>query len=285
LKILIVIVAYNPTLAIVNNLLIPGYKSLVIDNSVAETPWLRDYCIANNIGYSANKANLGIATALNIGAQYALKQAYDWIITLDQDSKLTINVVHQLIQLVKNYPDSTKLAIVSPKHSMQGLTPESYLANSWADYSETILTMTSGNLVNLAIWQQVGGFKEDLFIDAVDIEYYARVRKHGYKVIELNKVFLQHQLGNMYTKVFLGRTLNIMNHNHVRKYYQIRNSLWLLEGDLLTAAEKAEIRHILVKYNFLGVILYEEDKVKKITFMLLGYFDYLRGVFGKCPWK
>jgi rhamnosyltransferase len=47
------------------------------------------------------------------------------------------------------------------------------------------MVMTSGCLTNLAIWDESGGFSDELFIDEVDHDYCLNVRRHGYRVVRL----------------------------------------------------------------------------------------------------
>ncbi|MEJ0107143.1 MAG: hypothetical protein WDO19_33470 [Bacteroidota bacterium] len=81
------------------------------------------------------------------------------------------------------------IAIVAPSHSPGNLS------NDPTSYSETIAVITSGSLIQLDAWKETGGYNETLFIDEVDHEYCYRVKEKGYKVIQVNHVILNHQLG------------------------------------------------------------------------------------------
>ena len=99
--------------------------------------------------------------------------------------------------------------------------------------------MTSGNLVNLDAFRQVGPFMDELFIDSVDHEYCIRLQINGYKVIQLNGVLLEHTLGErrkhlfIYPLNFFKKNKSIVsykivnNHNYIRKYYMVRNRLYV----------------------------------------------------------
>jgi GT2 family glycosyltransferase len=56
--------------------------------------------------------------------------------------------------------------------------------------------MTSGNIVNLDAYEKVGGWKDWMFIDCVDTDFCMNLHKHGYKVLRLNKVIMEHHLGD-----------------------------------------------------------------------------------------
>ena len=46
-----------------------------------------------------NEENLGIATALNIGVKEGLRQGYNWILTMDQDSKCSKDIVEKMFEV------------------------------------------------------------------------------------------------------------------------------------------------------------------------------------------
>ena len=92
LKLAATVILYNPEDEIYIN--IESYINYVdilyiIDNSTHHNNNLVKRLNKNftNIKYINNNANLGIATALNIGCKEALDEKFNWILTMDQDSK------------------------------------------------------------------------------------------------------------------------------------------------------------------------------------------------------
>lgn len=57
--------------------------------------------------------------------------------------------------------------------------------------------ITSGTLLNLSLFQKIGGFDENLFIDAVDHEYTIKSLLTGYKIIQFPCIQLTHQIGTL----------------------------------------------------------------------------------------
>ncbi len=150
-----------------------------------------------------------------------------------------------------------------------------------AKYINSILTMTSGNFVNLDVWQKLDGFNNELFIDMVDVEYYCKALLDNYKVLTIVDVVMEHGLGvNFRRKVIFGKIFDILNHNAIRKYYQVRNSLFVYfkYKDLLP--DTIPLYKFVIK-QFIVTILYENNKLKKLKYMLLGCLDYKRQKFGK----
>lgn len=276
-KFLIATVTYNPSEDIKESIFKPEYDSLVVDNSIEPQPWLSQYCINKNITYIVNNANLGIATALNIACQYAIDHGYKWIITMDQDSVITKDIIDKMLEFADKYPDVGKVAIISPRHVLQNGV-KIPIANEDKEYSEGLSTMTSGNLLNLSVWQKIGGFRDDFFIDMVDWDYYCRAMVNGYKVITLNQVHMQHSLGEMKTGKILGREIIIYNHDFKRKYYQVRNGLIVYRQYRKTIPQVIDVLKFLKGVTI--SLFFEKDKLRKAKFMVKGIIDFLRNKTG-----
>lgn len=151
------------------------------------------------------------------------------------------------------------------------------VSNEINEYSEGISTMTSGNLLNLKIWQTMGGFIADLFIDIVDVDYYCRAVLNRFRVITINPLYMQHQLGDMKKYRVLGKSIAV--NNHIRKYYQIRNWLYVYFKYKNVIPEVEIVRNFLL--SLFIVLLFEANRLKKLYYMLLGIVDYIRGRYGK----
>ena len=252
-------------------------KLFVVDNSNSDNSNL----ILKNkkIEYISNKKNLGIATALNIAARKAYEENYDYILTMDQDSKFEKDNLKELISFTEKC-DIDKTGLVSPWH----ITKEE-LKKPQNDIEEVIEVMTSGNLVNLKIWKKINGWKEYFFIDNVDIEYCMNLNKHGFKVIRYNKVSLTHNLGNITKKKLLWKTVNCTNHNYIRQYYMIRNLYYL--SDLYKNDYPKNLKKMKrgALGRFKNILVFEKDKYRKIRNMFRGYRDYKRKIKGEYPYN
>ena len=97
------VVLYNPLENVKDNIL--SYLDLldklyVVDNSVNQD---NQYLLpsSNKIVYINNKDNLGIAKALNIAFERAIKDGYTWVLTMDQDSKFLDDNFEKLISSTK----------------------------------------------------------------------------------------------------------------------------------------------------------------------------------------
>lgn len=275
-----VTVLYNPDKSIFDN--IQTYsnsinKLYVVDNSeipsieIGKTLELK----FRNVEYIPFKENKGIGRALNVAALRASAEGFDWLLTMDQDSKASDRMVQKLLTIT-NLIDQDKIGIIAPSYIFDA--PDSETQSEIEDVTTVI---TSGNLLNLNSYVAAGPFREELFIDFVDNEYCLRLKQKGYKVIVNNKVKLYHQLGNLTCHYFFGRRFCTSNHNYIRRYYITRNRLTILRQfkDQFPDYYNSE------KYNnFIEVVkllLFEKDKWRKIRSVFQGYLDYKKNKLGK----
>nr|WP_241635356.1 hypothetical protein [Fusobacterium gastrosuis] len=131
--------------------------------------------------------------------------------------------------------------------------------------------MTSGNFLNLEISKDIGDFEEKFFIDEVDHEYCYKIYKKGYKVLIINNIMLEHNLGNSKKHGLYWAT----HHNYIRRYYIVRNRCYMIKK----YKPKGYITYLLK--TTLKIILSENDKKRKLKMTYLGVRDFFHGVSGK----
>lgn len=76
-------------------------KVYIIDNSSIDNSSLLDNS-CNKIKYIPLMKNKGIAYALKLGADLAINDKYDYLLTLDQDSVMTSECLSKLLSFVNN---------------------------------------------------------------------------------------------------------------------------------------------------------------------------------------
>lgn len=270
-----VTVLYDPDSSVEDN--IASYiddvdKLYIVDNSKADNS--ARFC-GDKLCYISNGENLGIAAALNIGAKRAIEDGFLWLLTMDQDSSFSKGSIPQLAAFINESESPDKIGIVSPLHKT-GI--ELGIAYERVDSPDTV--MTSGNIVNLGAYSAVGGFKDWMFIDAVDFDFCLNLRKHGYEILRLTYVELCHRVGDMIEGKFLSKTVYSLNHSPMRRYYIVRNRHYFYDmyKDDFPEYCKAELGRTLPEV--IKLILFEKDKIKKLRAMHKGYRDYKKGIKG-----
>lgn len=231
----------------------------------------------SNLNYIWLGGNKGIATALNIGFSEAIKKGYKWVLTMDQDSCSSENMVARLIQTAK---ECEREALNPGIVAAQPDTP-TRRAKKKDGISLMDSVIASGNLVKVAAYKATGGFIDKLFIDAVDWEFSLGVRALGYKIIQDNETILVHHLGAIENKSFLGINMYPTNHSPIRFYYYSRNRLFV--RDKYAGLFPMIIRREKLNYVkwWIKVLMYEKNKLQKILMAFKGYLDYKKNKFGK----
>lgn len=284
-------ISYFPTSAIIENvaaLLNQANKVVVVDNgSDKETKILLERLKSYpkvNIIY--NQENLGIAAALNIGVRYARGAGYSWVVTFDQDSKVTPGMINKMLLSYEAYPEKEKVWGLSPRYQNQstGQIATSRSKNSHADklpYAEVLVVMTSGNLIKTSVFDVVGYFNESLFIDHVDSEFCLRCSNLGYKILEVNDAILLHCIGFPVQHRILWKIKTTSNHSSLRRYYIARNGVYIYKKFALSYP--AWVAHDAFKFLKLMIMLtlFETDKKQKLAAIFKGILHGLAGKMGK----
>lgn len=229
MKIAATVILYQPNEKALDN--IKTYakaidKVYIFDNTDEGTFLKKKLMEIPNIIYLHDKHNAGIAKRLNTAAQMAINEGFDWLLMMDQDSKFEGNSIQYYLEGIRKYPNNINVGLFGPQYSRNNQTS---LAES--SYQEIDGMITSGTLLNLNVYQQIGKFDEALFIDAVDIEYCLRVQQANFKMIQLTNIFIQHELGQTEKKASI-KTLYLVKkekelHSPLRYYYMYRNNLYV----------------------------------------------------------
>lgn len=280
LKIAGMVTLYNPTDEDIKNIdtYIEDIDILyVIDNTEGKSNEER---IPKNskIKYIFNNENVGVSKALNLAAEMAINEGYKWLLTMDQDTTFRPGVIKKMKEVILSN-DVSKVGIVTPWHKTKLIDkkPET-------EFDNPNDVMTSGNMVNLDIYQKIGGFKDWMFIDGIDIEYCLNLHSNGYDILRINSIEIDHNLGDLFYKKIGNRLFLCTNHAAIRRYYIMRNYHYICD---MYKDYNPKYCYSLIsqRHNMIGVILFEKGKYKKIRNYIRGLKDYKKGIKGKYPYK
>lgn len=277
MKISATVIWYNPGNENIGNIwtyLNYFEKLFIIDNSKNSNKELSKKLESTKVKYIYNEGkNLGISGALNLACEKAIKEGFSWILTMDQDSSFDSKNIKEYFKIF-NQIQNNNIGIISPNHILKN---DIIKTEEDKEFINTDHVMTSGNLLNLSVWEKVGRFDENLFIDEVDSEMCYRMIEKGYKIKQLNKIKMYHELGNLEKRNFFFRKVSILNHNYIRKYYITRNKFYMFKN-----YRRYRMRYIYYILNdFFKVIVYEKDKVRKLKYMFKGIKDFFKNKMGK----
>lgn len=247
-----VVVFYRPDAACIEraNRLSHMYRVVVVDNTeTADASRIAD--LLPEIDYLPNHANLGIATALNLGISRLIADGFDAAFLFDQDSEPSDTLLRDLpALLLQQVERGERVALMGPAYDdarLGGVAP--FVRFRYFKLERVVplddqpldvdFLITSGSCVNLRCWQDVGPMDDKLFIDFVDLEWCVRAKRKGYRVLGVPWLTLTHELGETPVRV-LGRTYPM--HSAIRHYYLFRNAVALiLRGDMPCSWKSTEI--------------------------------------------
>jgi rhamnosyltransferase len=279
-----VVVTYHPNATMLKNLrkvLTQVQGLVVVDNGsgAEEVKALR--AASQTIGFHLieNEENVGLAEALNQGVRRVKSEGYPWVILFDQDSIITGGFVGQMFSAWEVHPNRERVGSLHPKY----VDPETGVESRVRRASDggPVFSLTSGALMPVWIFDKIGWFASEYFIDFVDFEYCLRIRAAGYLVADSRHAVLLHHVGHPKKIRFLGFSFRPTNHSPMRRYYMSRNRVavyrkyfrlfpsWIFQSMNESLRETVKC--------FLG----EQSRARKFRSFLLGTWDGLTGRMGK----
>lgn len=288
-KVAAIIVSYNPDNNLLDSvkLLINQVERIIIVDNGSESEKKKNINLIRNIDEKKievifNEENLGIATALNIGVRLALKQGYKWVLTMDQDSKVSKNMVDKMLEVYNSIDEKERRDILSIFPNFVDERIQSIEENSdMENYEYVDADITSGNLLRAEVFDKVGFFDDSLFIDLVDTDFCMRLNERNIKMIKVRDAILYHSLGESQSVKSIFGKFNTSNHSALRRYYMTRNRFYTWEKYKNLNSFTLNRDKSLFKKEFVKIILGEKDKINKIKMVFKGYKDYKKGLRGK----
>ncbi len=279
-----VIVTYHPSAKMLENIaqVLAQVQGLVVVDNGSNADELAPLRVASQtLGFQLieDGKNLGLAEALNQGVRWAKSQGYPWVILFDQDSRITEGFIRQMFMAWESHPDRERVGSIHPKYvdPETGIEP---LVRRARDGGPVVST-TSGALMPTWIFDRIGWFASEYFIDCVDIEYSLRARTADYLIADSTLAVLLHHAGHPRRLSFLGFSFGPTHHSAMRRYYMSRNRIavyrkyfrvfprWVLQS--MNESLRDTIK------CFVG----EQNRARKFRNFLLGTWDGLTGRMGK----
>ena len=222
----VVVVLYNmtfsesPTIMSLNQLLASGAfpeirKILIFDNSEQGTEPVE---LEGRFIYYHSKKNVGLAQAYN----YALDQSNDdteWLLTLDQDTKLTKEYLSELISTSSELSETVAAVApivtdnerqISPVRSDTLRPLHTELPEKDRVYSKDIMVINSGTAIRTIFLRKLGGYNIHFPLDYLDHWLCWRIFSEHQQIYILSNE-LEHQLS----------VLDYKNHMNLSRYLAI----------------------------------------------------------------
>ena len=277
-----VIVAYNPDgefLSRLDRVAFQVNEVVIVDNgSDQNSVNILKNLSQTNVSVIFNNSNVGVASALNQGMDYATRHNYKWILTLDQDTIVEGNMIETFGEIYSLAIKTCNPAIIGSnfqdKLTGQPLVPD----DGMRPWNDVLTVITSGTIVSLDAAKTIGNCRDDFFIDYLDAEYCLRAKRFNYDVLISRSVLMHHTIGSPRWHRLLWKRLITPHAPPLRRYYMSRNHIVLVkEYFTLFPHWIIQLTITRIKETVL-ILLFERDKFKKIMLSVLGI---IHGIVGK----
>lgn len=259
---------------------------VAVDNSPEADEALHARLRAAGVEVLFNANRGGVSGAYNRGVEALFARGCQVAFLLDQDSRLGADFFEGMMRacartgqdafIVGPKVFEANLGRYLPVFSPQGRMPRPQRIDALGEgLVPTLFVISSGSAVSAAAYRRLGAFREDYFIEYVDIEYGLRATREGVPVFVNAAVELRQQVGR-----FVKRgVFSTSNHVAWRRYYASRNAVHALRSN----ARRWSIHwlvELLTLHQLLCVWVSEEQKLRKTVAIAVGYWDGLRGRLG-----
>ena len=232
--ILVAIPSYRPSdqvMGLVDALLSEGLRVVIVDDgSGPVSTSLLDTLQHAGATVIRHPTNLGIACALNTALEEAYAQNRAWLYTLDQDSFPETEFLSKALSFVEHSVPGIRTGVLTPAANNAARIAGRVVGDVHHPYDP----IQSGSLVSVTAAREVGAFRDEFFIDAVDSELTARMRRAGYAVLSVPGTDMRHSLGHRVDASVAGLSIRrngapmtVNQHAPFRVYYMTRNSIVL----------------------------------------------------------
>ncbi len=222
---------------------------LVVDSST--TPEVRAWLETQNDVRSLYVTNEGSAGGVHHGLKWVLTRDYDWVWLFDDDVILGPDALAQLLLCLERQPEiqiinSLCVRENDPTRPSAGAirwrkNPQDYLFGTYLETVEEIRAhadaaglidsvggqLYQGTLMSRNIVQQVGVVAVEFFTRGDEVEYSLRIMRAGYHIPICIHSVARHPSSNTTFVNVAGKTLPVGRMYSAKRYYSIRNSLWI----------------------------------------------------------
>jgi rhamnosyltransferase len=286
-------VLFNPTEDHLQNLL--RLKQLcgnvvAVDNSTRLDVEMHQRIESLGIEVVVNSNRGGIAGAFNRGIDRLLERRCTLLFTFDQDSVVSDDFFLRMIEASDGL--ESPYFLMGPK--IFDINVNRYIPLLVMEpFGVTLTPMTeqdqglvpcssmisSGSVMSAATYLKIGPFREDYFIDQVDTEYCFRAIQQGVSVYINTALTMRHEIGKRIDRKLAFFKFIQWNYVPLRQYYSARNCVHIarLYGGRLPSAI---LINLITLGQFISVIVYETNKMRKLSAMCAGVLDGLLGRYG-----
>ena len=266
---------YEFTLSCINSVLKSSYKNfkiILIDNE-SQKDFPDDINKSDKIHIIKNKNNEGFARSNNQGIKYSIKNGFDYVLLLNNDTIINNNLIELLLKqantlnqniiqpLILNY-DGTRIwnaggTIDNFFGTFQTLEKGKVFKNLKSKRHYTDWFTGCCVLIKSEVFNHIGYFDERFFAYYEDVDFSIRLKSKGYSVAMMNDSYLKH-FESASSKSINQNEGNLSPYVH---YLNIRNHILLLNKHSKS-------------FNTIGVLFYQLIKILSYLIYFLIRFRF-----------
>jgi GT2 family glycosyltransferase len=233
-----------------------NYDLIVVDNASTDGSAEAIRTAYPNDVLLVNRENLGGTGGFNTGMKYAMNRGgYDYLHLLDNDVVVAPDAIAQLVNALENAPEAgvagSKICFMDRPDKIHeigafvnfkagiNIKPNSYGRKDNKTSTKTCLVdyaAACSLMVRTSVVKEVGIMDEGFFLYWDDIDWCARIRRQGYKILGVGSSKIWHKMGGTV------KTSTLPN------YYWTRNSIYYFNKYVADDIRKKSLRKILEYY-------------------------------------
>jgi rhamnosyltransferase len=288
--VLAIIVCFHPDHAHVRRLIdaiAPTVGCIVLyDNGALDVAQLGP--IAANLRVESPGGNMGLAKPLNFACDYGVQHGYRFLVSFDQDSTPPSDMIPLLRDELLAYQQRDPRAVaigpqlVDVRDGKETVSPfvrfTTFGVEKWTGQGTEPVSqlITSGCMMDLNHWSADSRFKEPLFIDLVDNNWCWKMTRMNYRLLGTSRARMPHELSE---EIRESRVMSLNKYGRVRRYFQMRNAVYHLFHESLSAAQRLYVARAMVVV-FASSLMADERPMQALWQCLRGAVHGLAGRLG-----
>lgn len=289
-NILAIIICFHPDHNRLKNLISSishnASKIILFDNGGLDAVKLGD--ISDKVKVECQHKNVGLGKALNFACDTGVQDGYRFVVSFDQDSSPSSDMIYRLRQelIAYQHKDARAVAIgpqlIDQRHGHDQVLPFIYFdrlkAIKWSGKGTRPVShlITSGCMIDINYWGVLGRFSDNLFIDYVDNNWSWRTVSQGYVLLGTSLAVMPHEISEGIEK--LGN-FPTNKYSPVRRYFQMRNSTYHLFYESLTLAHRIYVLRSMA-VTLVSATVRDVSSIRSIWQCLRGFGHGMIGRLG-----
>ena len=234
------------TIDCVNSLLNTTYqnkKIIIVDNFSNDNSVNKIKTKFPDIKIIQNKSNLGFAGGNNVGIKYAIKNKFDFIMLLNNDTVVKNTFIEPLVDsfkknvmavqpLILNYPDSNTIwnngGSINSLFGIFKTINKNKSINLIKNFNKKETEWISGCcfMIRSSVIDEIGILDDNFFVYYEDVDWSIRITEKKYKILIVPSSIIYHFEGGSWKTKKKNKEGYISPYTH---YLNIRNHIYLIK--------------------------------------------------------